>query len=76
MGVRNFFRVLFEGPTKRRARHSGDDLADEMRSTLAGGAGRSGRITGSGVFRYLENRKRRHRPDTRAPVRRPPSEGA
>jgi len=58
MSVRGFFRGLFHPrPDGRGARHSGDDLADKVRETIGplSGGGFGGRITGSAVYRRLED---------------------
>ncbi len=62
MSIRGFFRALRRGgQSSGRPRHAGDDLAAEVRDAIGaqgGGARGGGRMTGSAVYRYLENRKR------------------
>lgn len=61
MSFRRFFRALL-APSSRRGRHGGDRLASEIRETIGpiggGPGGGSGRITGSRVYRHLEDRNR------------------
>jgi len=65
MSLRGFFRALFRSSdSDRRSKHSGDQLASEIRETvgpLAGGPGAGdggGRMTGNSVYHHLEDRKR------------------
>ncbi len=65
--LRGFVRALVRGgPDRTPPRHSGHELAGEVRDAIGAqaGGGRGGRMTGSAVYRYLENRKRRSSADS------------
>jgi hypothetical protein len=62
MSLRRFVRALLRGGgRRRRPAHSGDDLAEEIRETIgpvSGGDAGTGRMSGGGVYRHLEDRER------------------
>lgn len=57
MGIRRFLRNLFSGARTTPNRHRGHDLADTVRDAIGpqGGGGDGGRMTGSRVYRHLED---------------------
>lgn len=62
MSIRRFLRALLRpDPDDRRVTHRGDDIAEEVREAigpLGGGSRGGGRLTGSAVYRHLEDRDR------------------
>ena len=71
MSIRMFLRRLFNpAPSDSRpVRHAGHDLADHVRETIGpvAGGGEGGRLTGSAVYRMLEDEAEAERPSPPAP---------
>jgi len=64
MSILGFVKAFFRGngANYKNSRHAGDDLAEEIREAMgpqAGGGAGGGRITGSAVYKLLENRDRK-----------------